>query len=1045
MFYSKQPNIKQVSTQIANIYETHCDIKVNAGKIKDLLSQTPELYSDRERYFSQKYISRINSYANSFSGNEKMQYGIARDAILFVHVYHFDWSLPPIEQQKVEDKYNKAFERVSSFNKVTEKLHAAHQRHLTSLLDNGAEIPIGAIALTFLLETMPLSLAHLAQVLSSKKAIDDHSVTELNHFSAPTAEFVIDKDSISTQYSRIALRPTTYLLLSTYHDFTPISEDKLRTELLAYVKQLLPSAKISKTNLPLILKCHWQWQTNTWAAADLYYPENQWAIPPERYHQLVNSNHLRPKQDYLNGLDLFRTFKAEQSKTKPDKASAETEAKSSSTKTRVPPTVELLKRYDGKNREAALLFHEQQNIEYDEDNIVPALHYYCVKDFIEFGGSNPTKPIEKSSIENYTAIKGLLKSHPLALYKCFDESELERWALNLYNDAKNTSQRKTVLKFLQRIRYQSIIENLDLSELLPVWTKPKTDANTITPSEVLIIDRAIEAQSHDDPLSIEFTRLALALAFHGALRRGEVRRLRIQDCERLSPTGDVYRLKITNTKEGKTKRRKTRYVYLALPEKDSERLNMILELKKHAPIDEPLIGYGQETQSQREQRYFKPISLAIKAICGQSARFHHLRHGGAWVLTMQGIRLFTPATPLPAILKRDAWLFTKAYCEKRFWYWCENRNIEHLNCGVLFDEIKNMLGHSSFATTRLSYLHGHEWVCDAFASPYITISKTHFRQLLQLPKKDRRLARAIERLSLLAPKKEFSNETQHNTLKLLYTQESLPTELASQYPLEKNDLLIYRSALLPLMINSKSFCEEFVEIKPSENKQVGGLTALNADPFDAAKKPSGSKTLVNQGKALSPTKQSNSDLKLDEMSVEESFKKRVSSNGSFWSQLLNVQFNNASQIQNNNHWAMLSNLRKNYPSLATGCPALSVVNRNLLNRWQNKYQAKKPFVFVLPTNDRVFVQLCRLLNEPLFKYLKTTISIAPVKTSDDEVLILPMELFLSQAKKITTASKFRHIYNLSSDRNSQKPLKATLQFNAPKYFLNLVLEKTHAN
>lgn len=75
-----------------------------------------------------------------------------------------------------------------------------------------------------------------------------------------------------------------------------------------------------------------------------------------------------------------------------------------------------------------------------------------------------------------------------------------------------------------------------------------------------------------------FSAVALLLGYYGALRRGEIERLRMQDVVVISTHKHQFRLHITETAEGKTKNRQSRYVYVVMP---SASANLLIALLKN--------------------------------------------------------------------------------------------------------------------------------------------------------------------------------------------------------------------------------------------------------------------------------------------------------------------------------------------------------------------------------------------------------------------------------------------------------------------------------
>lgn len=73
-------------------------------------------------------------------------------------------------------------------------------------------------------------------------------------------------------------------------------------------------------------------------------------------------------------------------------------------------------------------------------------------------------------------------------------------------------------------------------------------------------------------------------------------------------------------------------------------------------------------------------------------------------------------------------------------------DIAGLNASMLFDQIGDMLGHMSFATTRKHYVHGHEYLHCLLNDRYVNITKQQMRVLWSLPKSSNKLSPLITQI-----------------------------------------------------------------------------------------------------------------------------------------------------------------------------------------------------------------------------------------------------------------------------------------------------------
>ncbi len=192
-------------------------------------------------------------------------------------------------------------------------------------------------------------------------------------------------------------------------------------------------------------------------------------------------------------------------------------------------------------------------------------------------------------------------------------------------------------------------------------------------------------------------------------------RLRIQDVVVISAHKHQFRLHITETPEGKTKNGQSRYVHVVMPSASANLLIALLKIKQTCPKDAPLLGFIGESESSRQLHYLYPATQVLKALYGNQVRFHHLRHSGAHLLYLQGLSLACGYYDYSASDFCTIEMLAKEVCEARFEFWLQNNDFSQMNDGILLDVIGAQLGHSHYATTRLSYLHGIEWLPEFFA------------------------------------------------------------------------------------------------------------------------------------------------------------------------------------------------------------------------------------------------------------------------------------------------------------------------------------------
>lgn len=716
--------------EIQHIYKQDLDKLVEITDLQWVIKKWPSLLQQNTRDLTPTLLNQINVNINKIKTGRARLYIEARDAIIHYLTSTANWTVPEEEAKRWVDIHNQKFERINQQRHFCQKMVEQHHEQLLNTLDimeDGEDIPIAMLILNILLYTAPLSVERATYVVNNKTCFDNNLPMNM--------QLVLKSFKKQKQWARFELSPLcAYLIKYKLNAKYTISKAKLKSDILSYAASLTNQPSITYRKLSDAIQCHWYDQTNLWAADDILSPESQFSLTSERFDELINGKTLAQSLTVLRASNAFSSYQNQ------EKKQALSPKKTSNI------TVKFLtKMYDKGGRAEVINYVKKNPLCFDDENIVPYFQTSFALELIVCGGVDG-KPLAKGSIDEYSSLNGYIRSNPLSYVDTFDENMFNAWAKQFYGSILDDSAKVHAYNFLYFIQTLSLGDALELGWLTKPSTPQITDANLVSPAEYKLLHKAIDNQNHQDPFQWLFTKAALTLAFHGALRVGEVLRLRIEDCEIENKAGDVYRLKITNTPEGDTKNKGSRFVYLSLPEEDAFYLKHVLTLKRGCDKEEPLLGFYYETKNQRNKRYIHPIINVIKLVCGKKVRFHHLRHGGVLILLLQGLSLFQKHISIPEILKHDTKLLTVAHANKRFNYWLEDRDIDALNELLLFDEVSKMLGHTSFNTTRKSYLHGHEWFPNLFFERDITISIRELRLLFNLPKGHGDLSRRIEAL-----------------------------------------------------------------------------------------------------------------------------------------------------------------------------------------------------------------------------------------------------------------------------------------------------------
>ncbi|UJF18524.1 site-specific integrase [Vibrio sp. SS-MA-C1-2] len=423
----------------------------------------------------------------------------------------------------------------------------------------------------------------------------------------------------------------------------------------------------------------------------------------------------------------------------------------------------------------------------DKNNITPILLLEYIDDLIEHGGIRKSQ-LASSSIQRYTQIAKVLAENPLSYDVASQHQTLQQWAKMVFDNVDSPMDRYHLYQFFCFMTQNSMTEHLDLNAFKKPTPNIIVDALSLSIDDVhQIIEVLLSAKAQ--PLQILFSISTVILAFYGKLRRGEVLRLRIKDIYCIHEKGQAFHLVITNTDEGTTKGNKTREVHVVMPEIAAQIIRSILLIKQTCPRNTPLISLMGENMASRERHYLQPVSRAMKYLFGKKARFQHFRHSGAKLMYQQGFSLINNAVP-------DEWLEAKGkytrdfltidMAEKRFNFWLDNRDFDDLNHSILFDLMSKEIGHTYYATTRLSYLHGLEWVTPVFVSSSRHYTHAQLRYILDLSPASNDVSRIIGQLD---PHYKTLSTQEKKSYSSLINDKDLIERISKKMPSVKPDIL----------------------------------------------------------------------------------------------------------------------------------------------------------------------------------------------------------------------------------------------------------------
>lgn len=410
--------------------------------------------------------------------------------------------------------------------------------------------------------------------------------------------------------------------------------------------------------------------------------------------------------------------------------------------------------------------------DWQQDNLLPRLLFDYVLEFEQFGGVKKSM-LAPSTIIRYTNFKAALSGSPLSFDIASDKQQLQAWAMSVYSKIQqDPTTQWSMYQFFRFLTLQPLTAHLDLSAFVKVTQRVKIDALSLSAEDVhTLVTMLLKTEA--SPMQALFAAAAALLAYYGALRRGEVLRLRIQDIRNTSIKGQGFNLEITHTQEGRTKNGFSRSVHVQMPEIAAKLVRVVLHIKKDCAPTQPLIGFEQETIATRALHYILPVTKGLKHLFGKRARFHHLRHSGVKLLYQQALCLAKneiPSTWCDHTSPMTNELLCTRFVKQRFHYWLEGRPFSQVNNMLLFDEIGREVGHHYYATTRLHYLHGMDWVAPAFIPQVQYYSHAQLRFVLGMKINSNDIARVLKHLdpgyAQLSPqaKKSYSPSLNHATV-----------------------------------------------------------------------------------------------------------------------------------------------------------------------------------------------------------------------------------------------------------------------------------------
>lgn len=687
-----------------------------------VLAHWPELSQLTTRAVTVADLTTIEQQIRQISTGKQRLYRQALEQLLRYLAEVCLWSVPEQQQKQLIDLEHQWFEKLTGYAETAFSLLQQYEADRQAFLLEQSLPTAAFVALTLAIRVAPVSLNYLTQILNGSNTVQHkhtQSYMDIEHLTGENA----DNDRYFTRYH---LDLFSYQVLQQYFAHTTSSAKltprKLLDELNQYCKRreyLLPSFSASDLHLTIQAIWHYHHHLGPRLLKDFADPERHVAIAFDEQPQITRS---AQQQIYAQDWDPHWYEKI----TAPAKPQW--------------PHQELIRSFNQGQKNIPIREHRN----WEPDNILPEMLYRYTAELLQYGGVKKEK-LAAGTIQNYTNIHRWFEHYPLSYEAAIDPIQLQDWVRRVLASQTSEANRLILFYFLRFLQSQAITDHLSLAEFSSPFSPPSVDPQRISLKQLNQILELLLTAPATSTLQRLFSAVAVILAYHGMLRRGELLRLRYRDIQSLEGPGQntrSFKLEITRTKEGSTKSRKSRTVHLVLPVEQAKLVLALLDLRKpHAQDDErasfiPLIGFQNEKLSSRNQYYLLPVTRALKAIAGSQVRFHHLRHSGVHLWFLQLMHLFYDQQPdLTLYDAFEQQLLSHEVSQKRLRYWLEGRPLTAINTSLVFDEFIRMIGHENYATTRWSYLHGLEWLAPVILKPQEQYSYPELRFLLNLSPK----------------------------------------------------------------------------------------------------------------------------------------------------------------------------------------------------------------------------------------------------------------------------------------------------------------------
>ncbi len=703
-----------------------CEETSNLQWVCDLINSL----NINERALSKEQLNDINKRIKSIPTGKQRVLLSALDHVLFYLKEICNWQLPEVKEQAFTDESTMWLFSIHEKNLLASQCFARYESQRESFMDKRWH-DLGWVLLVLNFEVAPLHLSYWQRILSTPTCIEffeGQFTLKVSH-PKPISSYA-DEDKAS--FTRYPLPVFPLRVLLNFYKYLP--EKALTT------KSLLDAINRWVDTEPYYFAAM---SPAEWLRTFQSFWHHHYAVPPKLLRDL--SDPMR----HVSPLDSTECYAIDTVKEK---------------LLFIPPLnnavigAEKKALADAWPHKSLIKYHKQSSKEnstkptapaWGTDNVIPKLFYHYTDELFNEGGVHK-KTLLSQSIDRYTNFYKSL--NPLSFDDATNPETLHRWAHKEFDRLDEKTTPWHLYNFLRSASHQELTDELDLEQFERPELPSLVDPFCLNVSQINSTVELLLSSKNGDAMQRLFASIAVILGYYGAMRRGEVLRLCLGDITIVNPQKkQLFSIVIRNTPEGTTKNKKTRIITVFMPEPAAKLIRILLKIKTGCDETKPLLGFEYESIGLRSSYYIYPVTQALKALFGPKVRFHHLRHGGAELLYLQGLHLAyqRQGCHLSSILQDEATeaMLSKESCLARFDFWLEGRLFDKMNAGLLLDVIAKQHGHSSYATTRRHYLHGMEKTIALFKPVYRQYSRAELRYIYDIPVGSNDISRILDSLS----------------------------------------------------------------------------------------------------------------------------------------------------------------------------------------------------------------------------------------------------------------------------------------------------------